>query len=114
MINWLQSKVSTLQNYQMNKYLQNIRQSNGSTDYEFNTCNKIFLAEDIPPRECISRLLKDEIQTVDFHKNPEQAREKINLWVEEVTKRNIRELLSSDAVHENTNLILVIFPLYFF
>lgn len=108
-----QSKIATIQSYGLEKYIQNMRQLNGSTDYEFNTCNKMFLAKDISARECMTKLLKEELEIVDFKQDPATARNLINTWVEKTTKRHIKDLLSPDAVHENTKLILVSIPLFF-
>lgn len=101
-----QSKIATIQSYGLEKYIQNMRQLNGSTDYEFNTCNKMFLAKDVSARECMTKLLKEELELVDFKQDPATARNLINTWVEKTTKRHIKDLLSPDAVHENTKLIL--------
>jgi len=45
--------------------------------------------------------------TADFENNPTQAREKINQWVIEKTRGNIRELISPDSITPLTQVILV-------
>ncbi|KAL0281645.1 UNVERIFIED_CONTAM: hypothetical protein PYX00_002570 [Menopon gallinae] len=101
-----QSKLTTIQNYGLEKYFQSMREVNGSSDYEFKTCNKIYLSPEIKPRECMAKLLNEELEVVNFGEDPESARKRINSWVEKTTKAHIKELLSPDAVHENTKLIL--------
>lgn len=46
------------------------------------------------------------LQEVDFATAPERARKTINDWVERQTNRKIRDLLSSEAVHAETRLVL--------
>ena len=67
----------------------------------------MFLAKEVGARECMTKLLKEELEIVDFKQDPATARDHINTWVEKITKRHIKDLLSPDAVHENTKLILV-------
>lgn len=82
-----------------------MRRFNGSTDYEFNTCNKIFIG-DIQPRECMTKLLRDELEVLDL-KDSVSARNHINTWVENTTKRHIKDFLPEDAIDEKSKLILV-------
>lgn len=104
---YFQSKLTTIQNYGLEKYFQSMRELNGSTDYEFKTCNKIYLSSEITPRECMAKLLNEEMEVVNFREDPEAVRNRINSWVEKATKAHIKELLSPDAIHEDTKLILV-------
>lgn len=95
-----------MQSYGLEKYFQYMRELNGSTDYEFSTCNKMFIAENVKPRDCILKLLKDELETVNM-KDTAAATHYVNSWVEEKTKRHIKELIPEDGIHEDTKAILV-------
>ncbi|MEQ1852635.1 MAG: serpin family protein [Chthoniobacteraceae bacterium] len=44
---------------------------------------------------------------LDFQKNPEDARTRINSWVEERTQRRMRNLLPKGAITKDTRLVLV-------
>ncbi|XP_037549993.1 leukocyte elastase inhibitor isoform X2 [Nematolebias whitei] len=48
-----------------------------------------------------------ELETVDFVKNSEAARLKINSWVEKQTQDKIKDILGKDAVDSLTKLVLV-------
>ncbi|KAK6633249.1 hypothetical protein RUM44_003850 [Polyplax serrata] len=100
-----ENKLSIVQSYGLEKYFQYMRELNGSTDYEFSTCNKMFIAENVKPRDCILKLLKDELETVNM-KDTAAATHYVNSWVEEKTKRHIKELIPEDGIHEDTKAIL--------
>ncbi|XP_075994268.1 serpin peptidase inhibitor, clade B (ovalbumin), member 1, like 3 isoform X3 [Genypterus blacodes] len=48
-----------------------------------------------------------ELESVDFSANAEEARLKINSWVEEQTQEKIKDLLTKNAVNSLTKLVLV-------
>lgn len=91
----------------MEKYFQKMRELNGSIDYEFISCSKMFVAKELNARECVLDILKEELEKVDFRIDPSAARHYINAWVEKTTKKHIKDLLPTEGVHENTKLILV-------
>lgn len=99
-----QDKIDVLQALRFEKYLRTMSETNQT--YEFESANRIFVASDAGVRPCMIQLLGDEIEKVDFHSNPEAARTKINKYVEEITRDQIKELLSSESVDQQTNLIL--------
>ncbi len=51
--------------------------------------------------------LKSELFQEDFLNSPEEARENINLWVEEKTHQKIRNLLPKGSIKSNTRAVLV-------
>uniref|UniRef100_A0A1B0DBF8 Serpin domain-containing protein n=2 Tax=Phlebotomus papatasi TaxID=29031 RepID=A0A1B0DBF8_PHLPP len=51
-------------------------------------------------------LFHDELETLDFEKDPEAARETINKWVEDVTKNNIKDILVPGSLSAQTTVVL--------
>ncbi|XP_044750849.1 serine protease inhibitor 88Ea-like isoform X2 [Coccinella septempunctata] len=75
--------------------------------YEFTSANKIFVGDDVPVRDCILDLFKDEIAITKFKTDAENARNQINQWVEDRTNNMIKNLLPPGSVDELTDLVLV-------
>lgn len=75
--------------------------------YEFTSANKIFVGDDVPVRECILDLFKDEITITKFKTDAENARNQINQWVEDRTNKMIKNLLPPGSVDQLTDLVLV-------
>lgn len=48
-----------------------------------------------------------EVARLDFSYDPEESRGVINAWVEEQTRRRIRELLPSGSIHQRTRAVVV-------
>ncbi|KAM3593730.1 uncharacterized protein V6R79_020269 [Siganus canaliculatus] len=55
----------------------------------------------------VTKRYNAELEPVDFKDNAEEARNKINNWVEENTQGKIQELLGQNAVKNITKLVLV-------
>ncbi|XP_074549276.1 leukocyte elastase inhibitor A-like [Halichoeres trimaculatus] len=55
----------------------------------------------------VEKNYKAALELVDFKYNKEEARVKINTWVEEKTQGNIKDLLASDDLDDRTKLVLV-------
>jgi serine protease inhibitor len=51
-------------------------------------------------------MFKDNIETLDFATEPEESRDQINKFVEEVTKENIKNLLPPGSIGTDTNVVL--------
>ncbi|XP_034947499.1 serine protease inhibitor 88Ea-like isoform X2 [Chelonus insularis] len=79
---------------------------NISTDYEFNTANRLWISDKKKIRECMLDFFGSELQQMDFKANPEGARNQINEWVSNITKGHIQDLLATDAIAEDTDLVL--------
>ncbi|XP_069687412.1 serine protease inhibitor 88Ea-like [Periplaneta americana] len=101
-----QNKMSMMMAYKFEKYFQNMRQINGSESYELRSANKLFVANTLKLRECLAHLFEDEVQSLDFHADPEAAREVINNWVETQTKRQIQDLIPQEKINHDTELVL--------
>lgn len=57
-------------------------------------------------RDCIKRMFNENIETLDFATDPEQSRNQINQFVEDVTKNNIKDLLPPGSIGTDTNVVL--------
>ena len=51
-------------------------------------------------------LFNDEYETLDFNASPEDSRQYINHFVENVTENNIKEILIQGSITQATNLVL--------
>ncbi|CAG9783036.1 unnamed protein product [Diatraea saccharalis] len=80
--------------------------NNNSDSYEFTSANKLFVDEELRVRDCMFQLFGEEIQALNFHNSPREAKDYINEWVARVTKNNIKDLLPDDGVSEATKLVL--------
>ncbi|XP_058031307.1 serpin B3-like [Ahaetulla prasina] len=56
---------------------------------------------------CIKELYNAELERVDFDNAVEEARKKINSWVESQTNGKIKDLLPLNSLDQNTALVLV-------
>lgn len=56
--------------------------------------------------DVVARQLHGALHLVDFRGDAESARIRINTWVEESTRKNIRELIARGELHEDTRLVL--------
>lgn len=101
------------------KTLANLKESLGDTSLYQNFCkqyntehNELSLASLI----VVDRSLKlnekfkeeipaNELRQVDFKANPQEECNKINLWVEENTKGEIKDLLKQDSINNQTVMI---------
>ena len=79
-------------------------------EYEVAVANSLWGQEGAPLLaeflDVIARLYDGTMNHVDFQRRMEAARA-INRWVETQTRKNIRELISSDSLHADTRLVLV-------
>ncbi|XP_053601373.1 serine protease inhibitor 88Ea-like [Plodia interpunctella] len=97
-------KINLMTAYKVDKRSRLV--NNNSDSYEFSSANKLFVDDALPVRQCLLDSLAEELQTLNFHENPEESRQYINDWVARVTKNNIKNLLPDDAVSEATKLVL--------
>lgn len=100
-------KLAIMHAYKFDEKLLERRAQNASGSYLLRSANRLFVDKSQPVRPCLASILKGaELQEMDFAKDPAEARNTINHWVEEVTNNNIRDLIPEDGVHEGTKLIL--------
>ncbi|KAK9872282.1 hypothetical protein WA026_017085 [Henosepilachna vigintioctopunctata] len=99
-----QSKNDIQLAYKLDKLRTNLTNLNAA--YDFTSANKIFVGDDIPVRDCILDLFRDEIELMKFKSQPEEARNSINQWVEQRTHKMIKDLLPPGSIDETTDLVL--------
>jgi serpin B len=75
------------------------------------TANRLFGQTGYAFREPFLKLVKDNydapFEPLNFARNPSSATKHINAWVEDQTRKRIRDLLPGDALSEDTRLVLV-------
>ncbi|XP_046668943.1 serine protease inhibitor 88Ea-like [Homalodisca vitripennis] len=102
-----QDKLDTIGAYQLEKYYQKLRAFKNSLNYQLSSANRMFISNEQNVRPCMMRLFNDEIEIADFTNNLTATVGRINSWVSGETRNNINDLLSSDSLTSNTNLVLV-------
>lgn len=78
-----------------------------NSSHEFTNANKIYVADQIDVRQCISSLFKDELEKLNFKNDPQLARNLINSWVEQHTHNMIKDLLPPGSIDKTSTLVLV-------
>lgn len=73
-----QDKVDVLQAYKFDKLR--------GLPYEFSNANRIYTSKDLNVRDCVKDLFEDELEPIDFKKDPKAAVDKINNWVQKQTR----------------------------
>lgn len=103
-LQWTDSKLDVMQAYRLEQTIRNRRAHNSSV--VFKTADKIFMAKEVPLRECMVDLFNEEYQSMDFRREPEQSRSYINGWIANVTENNIKDVLVDGSITVNTNIVL--------
>lgn len=101
-----ESKLNTMRAYGVEKFFQDMRTVNGSESYELMSANKLFVSPKQNVRECMKDLFQDELDVTDFETDPKAAVTKINKWVAEKTKNNVKDLLNEGSLSASTQLVL--------
>ncbi|KAK9503695.1 hypothetical protein O3M35_010202 [Rhynocoris fuscipes] len=101
-----QDKLSTMQAYRLEKYFQKMRLYNGSASYELSSANRLFISPQQSVRECMKLLFDDEITVTDFEADPLAATKSINTWVEQQTRKQIKDLIPEGHLTKFTQLVL--------
>jgi serpin B len=83
----------------------------GGGRYEMAVANSLWGQEGAPLQtgflDLVTRHYGGGMNVVDFRRDAEAARARINRWVEDKTKQKIRELIASDGLSCDTRLVLV-------
>lgn len=93
-------------------YAYKLQKQLSSTDAyqaQVNNANRFFVSNEQTARPCMKEdFFGDEIQTVNFSEQQLKVTvDLINNWIANVTRNNIKNLLSADAVSPSSQLILV-------
>ncbi|XP_053978733.1 serine protease inhibitor 88Ea-like isoform X1 [Hylaeus volcanicus] len=101
------SKVDVQRYYSFEKSLRQLSsQKNETPDYELASANRLWITDKRKVRECMLDLFGDQLEKTDFQTDPNAVRERINDWVSNMTKGNIRDILPPNSIQENTDLVL--------
>jgi serine protease inhibitor len=77
---------------------------------QLSIANALWLQKDFQFQSAYLKLMESNydaaFETVDFEKNAEPVRQKINQWVEDKTNRKIQELFKKDSLSEQSRLVL--------
>ncbi|MEP6602324.1 MAG: serpin family protein [Spartobacteria bacterium] len=89
---------------------QSKRSGGPSEPIRFSIANRLFPQTGYAFRDLFRQLVEKfygaPFEPLDYHKNPESAREHINKWVAEQTNDRIRDLIPPDGVTAATRLVL--------
>lgn len=89
---------------------QSLVNASNEESYQLSVANAIWMQKNFLVNPEYIYLLHDQyrarLQLVDFEKNTEEARNKINVWTEEKTKQKIKDLLQPGILTEQTRLVL--------
>merc|ERR1711983_325851 len=92
------SKSEVLKTYMFDRAYQAVRERTAGLGYVFKHANKLYFEQNMKLNECLRLALGDQIELTDFKNAPEAARTKINNWVEDMTKGNIKNLVPAGYV----------------
>lgn len=79
----------------------------GLVKYDFDIANRVYFNKDENVRECMKDIFGEDVEMLDFFAQSEEARQKINQWVEDITHDKIKEFATSDAINGRTRMALV-------
>uniref|UniRef100_G1PJ51 Serpin B12 n=1 Tax=Myotis lucifugus TaxID=59463 RepID=G1PJ51_MYOLU len=81
------------------------------SDYTLSIANRLYGEQEFPicPEylDDVIQFYHTTIESVDFRKDTEKSRQKINFWVESQSQGKIKELFSKNAINNGTVLVLV-------
>lgn len=107
---FVQSKLSVMQAYRMEKLFHSMRALNASRDYDFSSVDRLFVSSRLPLQKCVADVFKDDIHKMDFVIDPELARMYINNWVANQTNDQIKDLIPTSRISHKTRLVMVNIP----
>ena len=81
----------------------------GLVKYDFDIANRLYFNEDENLRTCMKDIFNEDIEMLNFASQPDEARTKINQWVENITHSRIKDLVTPDTINANTRIALVCF-----
>jgi serine protease inhibitor len=100
-------KPEVLKTYMFDRAYQAVRERTPGLGYEFLHANKLYLEKGLNMNQCLQMALTDQVEGVDFSGSPEESREQMNSWVEDLTKGNIKDLIPAGYVDTTTKAAIV-------
>ena len=90
---------------------ENLAKAASADGFELRLANSLWMQKDYDFLDSFKTAAKNDydavLETVDFIKSCEKAREEINDWVEDLTKKKIRELLKEGDLKPISRLVIV-------
>lgn len=106
-LHWTEDKPVVWQAYNVGKKALAMRfGQNKADEIQFVSVDKLFFGKQIPVEECMEDKFFEEIEKLDFEKDPESQRLYINNWVENTTHGEITDLLIPGSITKNTKLAI--------
>jgi len=100
-------KIRITQAYKLTKFTRKLMRVAGLAKYDLEIANRLYFNSAEEVRQCMKDIFDDELEVVDFASDSQAARDRINNWVSELTRGNIRDLATPDNVNVNTRMALV-------
>jgi len=100
-------KVRITQAYKLTKFTRALMRVAGLVKYDLEIANRLYFNSAEEVHQCMKDIFDEELEVVDFAADSAAARERINAWVNDLTRGHIRELVSPDTVNTNTRMALV-------
>lgn len=100
-------QIGVVQAYKLVKFTRQLMRVAGLVKYDFDIANRVYFNKDENVRECMKDIFGEEVEMLDFFAQSEEARQKINQWVEDITHDKIKEFATSDAINGRTRMALV-------
>ncbi len=80
----------------------------GLVTYEFEIANRVYFDKEENVRQCMKEILSEDLEMLDFSFKPDESRNWINRWVENITHNRIKDFATPDVINSNTRMALVI------
>lgn len=103
-------QIRITQAYKLTKFTRKLMRVAGLVKYDLEIANRLYFNSAEEVHQCMREIFDDELEMVDFAADSQAARERINTWVSELTRGNIRDLATPDNVNTNTRMALVNSP----
>lgn len=101
---WAQDKAEVMNAYHAEKrYRERIAKE---SPVEFTSVDRLYFSKEVELEDCIKDLFSEELNVLDFQSDPEKCLQEINKFVEDVTKGNIKDLLSKGDITTETRITL--------
>lgn len=102
-----------MQAYKLVKFTRQLMRVAGLVKYDFDIANRLYFNEDESIRSCMKDIFEEDMEMLNFASQSEEARVRINQWVEDITRTKIKDIATPETINSNTRIALVYFYKYF-
>lgn len=99
--------MGAVQAYKLVKFTRQLMRVAGLVKYDFDIANRVYFNEDETLRPCMKDIFSEDVEMLPFAGEPDASRQRINRWVEAVTRNKIQDFASPDVINSNTRMALV-------